>query len=148
MMTFGGKRFFATRAWWVQMTAWRVLVFLALPGGLGEASAGPATPNIELGRGGFTIVVAAGEAPAVQRAVEALRRDFLGVLGLLPAVQPTLPSPASGPGSSAPRPSLDCRLSVAGKDSTPAAFLLAGASDAKWQNTKVKLTVIPKYFWE
>ncbi len=29
---------------------------------------------------------------------------------------------------------------------TPAAFLLAGASDAKRQNTKVTLSIIPKYF--
>ena len=28
----------------------------------------------------------------------------------------------------------------------PAAFLLAGASDAKLQDTKVKVSVIPKYF--
>lgn len=49
-----------------------------------------------------------------------------------------------GPTSSVPQPSLDCGLSVAGKDTTPAEFLLAGASDAKRQNTKVKLSVIPK----
>jgi hypothetical protein len=49
-----------------------------------------------------------------------------------------------GPGSSAPQSNLDCSLSVAGKDTTPAAFLLAGASDAKFQNTKVTLSVIPK----
>jgi len=36
------------------------------------------------------------------------------------------------------------RLSVAGKDTAPAAFFLAGASDAKLQDTKVKVSVIPK----
>ena len=49
-----------------------------------------------------------------------------------------------GPVTSAPQSNLNCSLSVAGKDTTPAAFLLAGASDAKRQNTKVTLSVIPK----
>ena len=51
-----------------------------------------------------------------------------------------------GPGSSAPQSNLDWSLSVAGRDTTPAAFFLAGASDAKRQNTKVKMSVIPKKF--
>jgi hypothetical protein len=50
-----------------------------------------------LAKDGFTIVVSPGEAPAVQLAVEALRRDILNVLGFKPAVQPTLPSSASEP---------------------------------------------------
>jgi len=96
-MTFCSNRFFATRAGRGQTTAWRVLVLLVLTGGIGEAKAGPAVPNIVLAKDGFTIVVSPGEAPAVQRAVEALRRDFLGVLGFKPAVQPTVSSTASAP---------------------------------------------------
>lgn len=96
-MSFCRNRFSASRAWRDQMTDWRVLVCLLMTWGSGEASAGPATPNIVLARDGFSIVVSAGEAPAVQRAVEALRRDFLGVLGFKPAVQPTVSSSASAP---------------------------------------------------
>ena len=97
MMTFCSNRFFATSAWCGQTTDWRVLVFLVIMCGIGEASAGPATPDILLARDGFTIVVSPGEAPAVQLAVEALRRDFLSVLGFKPTVQPTVPSSASAP---------------------------------------------------
>jgi hypothetical protein len=96
-MTFCSDRFFATRAWRGQMTAWRVLVFLLMTCGLQEANAASATPNIVLAKDGFTIVVAAGETPAVLLAVEALRRDFQGVLGFKPSVQSTLPSPATAP---------------------------------------------------
>ena len=42
-----------------------------------------------------------------------------------------------GPGSSAPQSNLNCSLSVAGKDTTPAAFLLAGASGAEMQNPRI-----------
>jgi hypothetical protein len=74
-----------------------MLACLVVAFGLGEAKAGPTTPNIVLAKGGFTIAVSAGEAPAVQRAVESLREDFLGVLGFKPAVQATVPVPAFGP---------------------------------------------------
>ena len=42
-----------------------------------------------------------------------------------------------GPVTSAPQSNLNCSLSVAGKDTTPAAFLLAGASGAEMQNPRI-----------
>jgi hypothetical protein len=96
-MTFCRDQFFATFAWRGQITACRVLVCLVLMGGIGDANAGQSPSGIVLAKDGFTIVVSAGEDPAVQLAVEALRRDFLGVLGFKPTVQSTIPSPASAP---------------------------------------------------
>lgn len=96
-MSFLENGFFATNAWCSQKTNWRVLFCLVMMCGLREASAAAPTQNIVLAKDGFTIVVSPGEAPAVMLAVEALRRDFLNVLGFEPAVQTTLPSSASEP---------------------------------------------------
>jgi hypothetical protein len=91
------SRFFASCTWSGQMTALRALLLLAMTCGLGAAGADPAPPSLVLAKGGFTIVVSAGEAPEVHLAVEALRRDFLSVLGFKPAVLTTLPASASEP---------------------------------------------------
>jgi hypothetical protein len=96
-MTSCTNRFFAARAGYGRWVEWRVLAFLIMTCGVATAGAGSAPPDIVLAREGFTIVLPAGEAPAVKMAVEALRRDFLGVLGFKPPVQPTLPSRASAP---------------------------------------------------